>query len=177
VTARRTRVRRRVAVLVGVIGCAACRIQEVPRTGRIDPAEVAREEIDAARNVYREGLLNGDAAAIADVFTYDATLAEPDAPDVVGSAAIELAMRRSLTNAVVTDVLLEPDPIDIGEGGVAFEFGRFEQTLQSGDKRPVTRRGRYAIRWLRGPDDDWRIEHMLYNLYPSEPAADTSATR
>jgi uncharacterized protein (TIGR02246 family) len=164
-------------VLVGVIGLAACRVQEVPRAGRIDPAEIAREEIDAARNVYREALLNGDAAAIADVFTYDATLAEPDAADIVGSAAIEAAMRLRLASTVVTDVLLEPDPIDILPAGVALEFGRFEQTLQSGDKRPLTRRGRYAIRWLRGADDDWRMEKMLYNLYPADPPADSSATR
>jgi uncharacterized protein (TIGR02246 family) len=177
VTARRPRLRRRVVVLVGVLGLAACRIEEVPRTGPNDPDDLAREEIDRTREAYRQALLKGDADAITGVFTRDATLAEPDAPDIVGSDAIEAAMRTLFAHATITDVLLEPDPLDVATGGIALELGRFEQTLQVPEQPAATRRGRYAIRWLRGPDEAWRIQRMLYNLYPAEPAADTSATR
>jgi uncharacterized protein (TIGR02246 family) len=162
-----------VAVLLGVIGLAACRVQEVPRTGRVDPAEVAREEIGATRNAYRQALLDGNADAVAEVFTRDATLAEPDAPDVVGSTAIEAALRRLFAHAVVTDLLMEPDRLDIGASGVAWEFGRFEETMQPAQQPPATLSGRYAIRWVRGSNGDWRIDQMLNNRYP----ADTSATR
>jgi ketosteroid isomerase-like protein len=162
-----------VAVLAGLIGVAACRIQEVPRTGRADPAEIAREEIDATRDAYRQALLDGDANGVSGVFTRDGTLWEPDAPDVVGSGAIEAAMRRLFDDAVVTDLLLEPDPLDIATGGIAFELGRFEEIVQLAEQPPVTLRGRYAIRWLRGANGDWRIGHMLKNRYPS----DTSAIR
>jgi uncharacterized protein (TIGR02246 family) len=173
VTARRPRVRRRVAVPIVLIGLAACRIQEVPRTGRVDSAEVAREEIDATRDAYRQALLAGDAHGVADVFTRDGSLWEPDAPDVVGSAAIEVVMRRLFDDSVVTDLLLEPDALDLAIGGIANELGRFEQTVQIAEQPPTTLRGRYAIRWLRVRDGDWRIDRMLYNRYPS----DSSATR
>lgn len=163
-------------MLVGVIGSAACRVQEVPRT-RDDPNEIAQEDIDAARDAYRQALLNGNADAVADVFTRDATLGEPNAPDIVGSAEIEAAMRRLFAHAVVTDLLLEPDPLDIGTLGTASEWGLFEQTLQMPEVPPLTLRGRYTIRWLRSPDGEWRIDHMMYNFYPADPAPDTSATR
>ena len=174
--ARRQRVRWRVAVLVGAMGWAACRVEEVPRTGQPDPAEIAREEIALTRNAYRQALLAGDADAIAEVFTRDATLADPDAPDVVGAEGIEQAMRQFFTHGRITDLLLEPDPLDVA-GGVAFELGRFEQTLEVPEQPPALRRGRYAIRWVRVPDGAWRIGRMLSNLYPPDPPADTSATR
>jgi uncharacterized protein (TIGR02246 family) len=161
VTARRPRVRRRMAVLIGMVGVAACRIQEVPRTGRVDPAEIAQEEIDATRDVYRQALLDGDAKGVADVFTRDGTLSEPDLPDAAGSDAIEDAMRRFFDRVVVTDLLLEPDARDVAIGGVAFELGRFEQTVQGAEHPPAMLRGRYAIRWVRGANGDWLISHKM----------------
>jgi ketosteroid isomerase-like protein len=157
-----------------VLGFAACRIEEVPRTGRPDPAEVARKEIDATRVAYRQARLDADAGAIADLFTRDGTLSEPDAPDVVGPDAIEATLRRLFARTIVTDLLLEPDRLDIAAGGVANEVGRFEETVQTTNQPPVPVRARYAIRWLRGAEGDWQIDYLLYNLYP---AADTSATR
>jgi uncharacterized protein (TIGR02246 family) len=165
-------------MLVGMTGLAACRIEEVPRTGHEDPNEIVREEIAAIRNAYRQALLAGDANAVAEAFTRDARIAEADAPDVVGVEQIGTTMRRFFAHATITDLLLEPEPLDVVPGGgVAIEWGRFEQTLLAPEQPPATRRGRYVIRWLRIPDGGWRIHEMLSNFYPPDPPPDTSATR
>lgn len=163
-----------VAVFAAVLGLGACRIEPVQRAARVDPRELAREEISAALDDYRDALLRGDAAAIAATFTDDGQLYMPDTPDIVGSDAIRTALGEIFTSYTATDLLLEREQIDIADD-VAFEIGRYEESLRAAaDSATLELRGRYAIRWRRGPDERWRIERMLTNYYPP---ADTAATR
>lgn len=162
----------RVPVAIG-LALAACTIEEVPRPTRVDLNEVAQEEISAALDAYRNALLEGDAAAVAETFLPEGRLHQSDQPDLIGRDQIREAMRRMLADISITDVLLGREQIDIAEGGIAHEFGTFEQTVQTAQQPPIIRRGRYAIRWQRDVEARWLIDRLMLNHLP----ADTTSTR
>ena len=159
-------------LLTAALLLAACRVEPVQRPQRIDPREVARESISDVLDAYRDALLRSDADAVAATFTADAELYMPDTPDLVGVAAIRDAMNSLFAEYAPTDVLVEREQVDVGDG-VAHEMGRYDQSVRTADSMMLEMRGRYAIRWRRGPEAAWRIERMLINHYPP----DTAATR
>jgi ketosteroid isomerase-like protein len=151
---------------------AACHVEPVQRAERVDPRQLARESISDVLDEYRDAQLRSDADAVAATFTADAELYMPDAPDLIGAAAIRDAMGSRFADYTPTDMLLEREQVDVGDG-VAHEIGRYEESLRAADSTMLEMRGRYAIRWRRGPEAAWRIERMLINHYPP----DTAATR
>lgn len=152
---------------------AACRIEPVQRSERVSLVDVAREDMSVVLDAYRDALLRADAAGVAAAFTPDGQLQMPDAPDVVGTGQIRDAMAEVFTSLTPTDLLLEREQVDVADG-VAYELGRFEETIRTAADSVLELRGRYAIRWRRGPEAQWRIERMLINHYPP---ADTATSR
>jgi ketosteroid isomerase-like protein len=163
----------RAAVILIALLPAACRIQEIPRPERVDIAQLAREEIRVTLEGWREAMLRGDADAVGAYFTTDGRLAAPDQPDIVGARAIADAMREQLRSFQVDDVVLHREDIHVAEGGVAYEMGSFIESVVL-DGVPADYAGRYAIRWRRLPEAEWRIERFLFN-YADQPADTTAA--
>lgn len=157
--------RRAATACLGVLLASAggCRIQEIPRPERVDLNEVAREDIRVTLEAWRDALLRGDAEALARLHTGDAVLWRPGEPDVIGSRAIAGAMADQLRTRPVSALTIHRESLHVIEGGVAYEMGTFTESVGP-DTRPVHLNGRYAIRWRRQPEAEWRIERFLFNF-------------
>jgi uncharacterized protein (TIGR02246 family) len=148
----------------------ACRIEPNPRPETFNVDSAARADIRATMAAYRDALLDNDARAIAAFYTAEARRLEPDAPDLVGGSEIRDAMQQFFNaGGTITDVVTESEDIHV-DGPVAFELGTFEERHRTGDGTESTTRGRYMIRWRRGAEARWRIDHLLLNHLPAEPA-------
>jgi ketosteroid isomerase-like protein len=154
---------------------SACRVGSVPRPEAASPDSAARVDITRTMAGYERALLARNTQAAASYFMPDARLLEQGADDVVGVRAIRSAMDDFFSaGGVVTGLSLESEDIHV-DGRIAFELGSFERRFRMGNSAEETIRGRYMIRWERGPEARWRIARFLLNHYPSDSASATAA--
>jgi ketosteroid isomerase-like protein len=152
---------------------AACEVARTPRPAAVDADSVARVDIQTALDAYHAALLDGDAVRAASFFTSHSRVYQPESPDIVGAAAVRDALAAHFDSARVTAIALDRDRIDIVRGGAAWESGTYTETVRVGGGPEQTRRGRYMVRWQRGPESRWVIDTFLNHYYPP----DTAATR
>jgi ketosteroid isomerase-like protein len=163
-----------------VLSLAACRVERNPVAQTVNPDSASKVIIRTTMDAYQAALLANNPRAIAAFYAPDGRLYEPDAPDVVGFSEVRSAMSDALDSGrVLTAVTLEAEDIHV-DGPVAFEMGTFEERFRTGGgEDEMVRRGRYAIRWRRGAEAQWRIERFLRNHLPTDsaawPASDTAA--
>jgi uncharacterized protein (TIGR02246 family) len=157
-----------------VVLLAACRIEPNPVAEVVPADSVARADIRATQESWRSALLANDPDAVASFYAPDARVYEPAAGDIIGASGVESAVERFLgKGGVVTGATVEPEEIHV-DGPLAFELGTFENRFRIGDEPEATVRGRYMIRWRRGPEARWLIDRLLLNHYPSPAATDSA---
>lgn len=157
------------AVLLLLAASTACTIERTPREELPDPESVARAEISATLHNYTQAMLEGDPRRIASFFTPTAHLYLPDVPAIVGRGPIDEIMTATFADGRVVDVALDTELIDIGTD-IAHQFGTIEQRVRDDEGSERTLRGRFVIRWLKGPESSWRIEHFMLNDAPADTA-------
>jgi ketosteroid isomerase-like protein len=144
----------------------ACRVGHNPRTDLADADSAAALDIRSTLLVHRDGLLRGDPWRAAPLFAPDARVSLPDSPDLIGTAGILTALRDFLgRGGAVTDVAVDVAELYV-DGPVAFEMGTFEHRYRLDGGAEETARGRYMIRWERGPEARWRMARLLFNHVP-----------
>jgi ketosteroid isomerase-like protein len=144
----------------------ACRVGHNPRTDLADADSAAALDIRSTLLVHRDGLLRGDPRRVAPLFAPDARVSLPDSPDLIGTAGILTALRDFLgRGGAVTDVAVDVAELYV-DGPVAFEMGTFEHRYRLDGGAEETARGRYMIRWERGPEARWRMARLLFNHVP-----------
>lgn len=112
----------------------------------------------AERNrAYTEALLAGDAEALANFYTEDATTLFPGVPRVKGRKAILDDKRADFTQVTVVSADIQSLELS-ASGDLAYEIGTFVYTFagRGGTARVVD--GRYLLVWRRGEDGVWRIQ-------------------
>jgi ketosteroid isomerase-like protein len=156
-------------VMLALVVAVSCRIEPTPGVDADDPANVARAEIELTLRNYQEFVIAGDARRAAALFTPGAHLYLPDAPAITGRGAIDSTMADQFARESVIDMAIDFDAIDVGTGA-AHQFGTMHQRIRDaeGEERQID--GRFAIRWLRAADSAWRIDRLLVNHAPAEPA-------
>lgn len=147
----------------------ACTIERTPQTELPDPESVSRTEIAATLHNYTQAMLEGDPRRIASFFTPTAHLYLPDVPDIVGRGPIDEIMTATFADGRVVNVEMDTELIDIGTG-IAHQFGTIEQRVRDAEGSERTLRGRFVIRWVKGPESSWRIEHFMLNDAPVDSA-------
>ena len=113
-----------------------------------------------------------DPQALADLFTDDAVLLEPDAAPLMGKPAILAANKKDAADHPGTKVIgYKPEIKDIQiVGGLAYEWDYFDASFREPGKEVQSFRGK-ALRVLkRQPDGSWRFARVMWNLAEGQTA-------
>jgi uncharacterized protein (TIGR02246 family) len=104
----------------------------------------------------------GDPKALAGVYTLDAVLMNPNAPDVRGRENIEAGFRAAFANIAFRAMTLTPLEVTANDGQ-AWELSTFTQLVERAGQPPVEDKGRVMLVWVRESDGYWRIRYALVN--------------
>ncbi len=115
-----------------------------------------RTAIESQNDQFMAAFADADAEAIASLYTPDAHLYAPNAPDMVGREAIGEYFQGAFS-AGLTRIDLQTVEVE-AHGDRAYEVGRF--TLYAGDQ--VVDTGRYVVAWAR-EDGRWSLHRDIYN--------------
>lgn len=92
-------------------------------------------------------------------YTDDAVVLPPNAPAVMGRAAIRdfLSGFPPITNFRIADI-----EIDGGENQ-AWVYGTYKMTLSPPGSSPMEDAGKYVEVWRKEPDGAWKVTHDMFN--------------
>jgi uncharacterized protein (TIGR02246 family) len=130
----------------------------------------AKEEMDVekVRVAIEEGSLKvgevvrqGDAAALAALYTDDATLLPPDSEMIQGKQGIEAFWSQGIKMGIKDLVLTTLDVF--GSGDLAYEIGKFTLTVQPEGQEPVEQKGKYVVVWKQAADGSWKLHVDIFN--------------
>ena len=119
-----------------------------------------REAVTAAIQTFEGAIKRGDAAAIAALYSGDATLLPPDNPLVKGPGAIE-AYWQGAMDMGIRDGRLETLEVEARDD-LAYEVGRFELAMQPDGGGGVTLTGKYVVVW-KVEGGNWRMHVDIWN--------------
>jgi ketosteroid isomerase-like protein len=124
----------------------------------IAPAIAQKAEIEAANTKWIEFFNKGDFAAIASLYTNDATAFPPSSPMVKGNAAIGAmwkGMAEQATDPKLTTLQVKP----LGSTA-AEEIGTFSLKTKEPTPKEVT--GKYVVIWEK-VGSDWKLATDIWN--------------
>jgi uncharacterized protein (TIGR02246 family) len=120
-----------------------------------------KADIDAANAKWVAAFNKGDAAAVAQLYTEQATALPPGAPMAKGRAAIQAfwqgAIQSGLTNASLK--ALQVDQF----GTAAREIGQFSLDALNAQKQTVHVEGKYVVLWRR-VGGSWKLDTDIWNM-------------
>jgi len=105
---------------------------------------------------------SGDPLALARLYTSDAVLMNPNAPDVRGRAEIEAHFQRAVGLITIREMTVTPVEIVQTDQDV-WELSTFTMLVARPDQPPAEDHGRVLLVWHRDGDTDWRIRYALVN--------------
>jgi uncharacterized protein (TIGR02246 family) len=134
-------------------------------------AEV-RSAIEAGNAEFARALVDGDARAMAAVFSEDGeVIPATQAGFVSGREEIVAYNAGRLGTRRYLDVVLTTVHLGVS-GDLAWETGTSRVTMEQGKNAPVTLTGRYLAVWKRDPDGRWllRADLPIADPVPAAPA-------
>jgi uncharacterized protein (TIGR02246 family) len=138
---------------------------------RRDAMPEVSPHIASARREFAAAMRRGDATAVAETYSLDATLIAPAADVLYGRTAIEAFWRTGLETGV-HDVELEA--IDVRQqGDVAVEVGRYALHVTQERGAAVVDRGRYLLVHRVSADGRWRRTAEMFS--PDAPSPTEAA--
>lgn len=121
----------------------------------------ARQAIRQSNQALSKAFAEGDASAVAALYTEDATLLAPDADMVNGREAIQAfwagAMAQGIASVELTSTKVE------GAGSLAYEVGRYAVTAATADGAQQTSGGKYVVVWKQQEDGGWKLHVDIWN--------------
>ena len=131
--------------------------QQQQQEQRRAPAEIAE-----AHRRLEQAFNRGDAAAVAALYTEDATLLPPGADILTGRRAAQ-ARWQAAYDTGARNLSLDPVSVETYGGDAAREIGRFalEAPGQGGETARVE--GKYVVVWKRTAEG-WRLDTDIWNL-------------
>ncbi|NIM48162.1 MAG: DUF4440 domain-containing protein [Gemmatimonadales bacterium] len=112
------------------------------------------------RQAYVDAVLAGDAAAVAALFTEDATEMPPNLPAAEGRAAIQA---RYEAEGGATEFTITPAETE-GRGTLAFERGTYSVTMTiEGAPEPIMDTGKYLVICEKQADGSWLMAATIWN--------------
>ena len=123
--------------------------------------EQVRKTIEETNLKFGEAIRQGDATALADLYTEDATLLPPDSDMIKGRQGIETfwngGLQIGIKDAILTTVDLS------GSGDLAYEIGKFTLTIQPEEQEPIEQKGKYVVVWKQTADGSWKLHVDIWN--------------
>jgi uncharacterized protein (TIGR02246 family) len=131
---------------------------EARSTGTMHESEAAvRAAIEAQHEAWRAAITQGDATAVARLFTDDAVLLAPDGTLAKTRPAVETKLRQILSQTKYLSGGFTVESLDV-EGDQAIEVAGFAWVRKMGDAAPTPLQKGHALGvWKRGADGTWRI--------------------
>ena len=118
--------------------------------------------IEKAIAAFEKAFNAKDAAAIANLYSEDASLLPPGSPPIKGRANIG-AFWQSFINAGGSDGKLHT--VDVGiSGDMAYEIGGFEAILPSPQGGTARAAGKYVVIWKRQSDGSIKMAVDIFNV-------------
>jgi ketosteroid isomerase-like protein len=154
------------ALLAVLLLTSACRIERTERPVS-DAASVARSDILATLAQYESAIAGRDPRRAAAFFDPDGRLSLDDSRELHGRPQIA-ARLQELADSGIGRILLHSEVIDL-TSTAAWQLGTFEHSDTT--DTAAAARGRFMIRWARGPEATWRIHHLMMNTFPADTAA------
>ncbi len=119
-------------------------------------SDEVRAAVEAGNRAFIAAFLQGDARAVADLYTEDAEVIAPGAPVARGRSAIAAAWQKSIDTGV-KEMTLDTTDVE-SSGDLACETGIVRQVAKSGG---ITE-GRYVVVWKR-TSGKWRLHRDIWN--------------
>lgn len=142
---------------------AAAVVVALSATGCYPAGPLADEDlaaITALGQAYREAVLGGDAAAIAALYTEDATEMPPHMVARQGRAAIQEAYQGMppMTEFTIRSAQIE------GFGDLAYDMGTWTATMEmEGMEEPYQDAGKYVAVCEKQADGSWLMKVVIWN--------------
>ncbi len=142
-------------VIAAAIGCE-------PRDGGMAvDTTAARAGIDSTRTEYARLQMAGDAAAVAGLYTEDATLDLYGVPRLRGRAAIQNALQMNYGMGKFTLTEINPIETNVRSNTEATEYGTFHNMRDSSGV-VLHEWGRFVVGLNKGAADNrWRLSYLL----------------
>jgi uncharacterized protein (TIGR02246 family) len=120
-----------------------------------------RKAIEEGNAKWTEAYNRGDAAAVAALYTDEATVMPPNSEMVKGRQGIQ-GLWNSFMTMGVKDVTLTT--MDVGGGGnTAYETGNYSLTIQPESQAAMTDSGKYVVVWKKQADGTWKLHVDIWN--------------
>jgi uncharacterized protein (TIGR02246 family) len=123
--------------------------------------EQVRKAIEETNAKWAEAFNQGDAAAVAALYTDNAVLMPPNNEMIQGREGIQQfwngAMQMGMTDVTLTTVDLE------GSGNLAYEIAKYSLTIQPEGQEVMKDVGKYIVVWKRQEDGTWKIQADIWN--------------
>jgi uncharacterized protein (TIGR02246 family) len=123
-----------------------------------------RKAIEDGDAKFGEAVRQGDGAAIAALYTEDATLLPPDSEMIKGKTGIEAFWKGGLQMGI-KDAVLTTEDVFAG-GDLAYEIGRYALKIRPEGAEPVAQKGKYVVVWKRTPEGAWKLHVDIWNSVP-----------
>jgi uncharacterized protein (TIGR02246 family) len=130
-----------------------------------DIAQV-RAAIEAGNLKFGEAVRKGDAAAIAALYSEDATLMPPDSDMIQGKPGIQAffdgGLKMGIKDAVLTTISVS------AAGDYACEIGKVLLTVQPSGQAAVQQTAKYVVVWKKSASGSWQLHVDIWNALPAQ---------
>jgi len=126
----------------------------------------ARDAIGKLRSAWQEAANRNDPAAVAAMYTDDATFVGTEAPLASGRQEIQSAFAKTFPIAKLESI----DSKDfVVSGDMAYDYGTFRQQVTPPNAKAMTINGYYLVINRRQSDGSWKISRHIATTPPAKP--------
>ena len=122
--------------------------------------ENVRNAITSANQNFMDAFKRADAAAIAALYTADATLLPPDAQMMNGTEAIKSFWQGAM-NMGIKEARLETMKVE-AQGDLAYEIGRYTLSIETKGGEGMAIAGKYVVVWKQ-QGGAWKLHADIWN--------------
>ena len=162
---------KRLTVILGIVALASAGALAQAKKGA-SSAGADEAAIGKLRTAFQTAVLGQDAAGIAKLYASDGEELPPNAPAVVGRAAIEKYHKDFAQQFMMHGMTLTPQKTQVS-GDIAYDVGNYKQQLMPMKGGAVMDdHGKYVV-LLKREGGNWVVTHAIYNSdlpLPAPPA-------
>jgi len=120
-----------------------------------------RKAIENGNLKFGEAVRQDNGAAIAALYTDDATLMPPNSEMIKGKSGIEAFWKGGLEMGIKDAVLTTVEVL--GMGDLACEVGQYKLKIQPGGQTTLEDNGKYIVIWKKQTDGSWKLHIDIWN--------------